>query len=196
MLDVGCGAGAYLSVWQKLGWIAEGVELNEVVANETRKSLGIRMHVGSAETVHLPNEEYDLVTMSHVLEHTFSPTQALVNIRSSLVPKGRILVMVPNFNSIDRMIFNKNWAALDVPRHLYHFAPTTLTALLKKAGFSTIKIGYSAYPTDMIRSIKKKFHLNHQPEPAFYEKLCGLALLVGPTLFGKSSSMWCVAEKT
>jgi 2-polyprenyl-3-methyl-5-hydroxy-6-metoxy-1,4-benzoquinol methylase len=195
MLDVGCGAGAYLSVWRNLGWKTEGVEFNEAVAKRTRKRLGIKVHVGSAETVQLPADEFDLVTMSHVLEHTFSPTQALLNIRGSLVRKGKLLLMVPNFESIDRMLFNENWAALDVPRHLYHFSPSTLSALLSKTGFSTTKIGFSAYPTDLLRSIRKKLHLNHRAEPALYEKICGLALSIVPTLFGRGSSIWCVAEK-
>ena len=49
-----------------------------------------------------------------------------------LRPDGVLLIAVPNVNSLDAQHYRELWAAYDVPRHLYHFAPDTMAQLLKK----------------------------------------------------------------
>ena len=41
---------------------------------------------------------------------------------------------MPNWHSIDRLLFGPHWIGFDPPRHLYVFTKSTLTALLEKAG--------------------------------------------------------------
>jgi hypothetical protein len=53
-----------------------------------------------------------------------------------LKPGGRFLLEVPNFQSPSRMFLRTYWGALDLPRHLYHFSPATLNAVVEKAGLS------------------------------------------------------------
>ena len=47
---------------------------------------------------------------------------------------------VPNAASLDFQLFRDAWYALQVPTHLYHFTPRTLTQLLIAAGFCDVKI--------------------------------------------------------
>jgi hypothetical protein len=46
---------------------------------------------------------------------------------------------LPNPASFDAGYFEEYWAAYDVPRHIYHFTPATITALAAKYGFKLQK---------------------------------------------------------
>ena len=41
-------------------------------------------------------------------------------IKNHLNENGKILIAVPNIDSVDARIFKDNWIAYDAPRHLYH----------------------------------------------------------------------------
>ena len=51
-----------------------------------------------------------------------------------LKPSGVLIVAVPNYTSYDATVYRENWAAYDVPRHLYHFSPASVTQLLLQHG--------------------------------------------------------------
>jgi hypothetical protein len=45
------------------------------------------------------------------------------------------MVALPNSDSFDARHYGKDWAAFDVPRHLWHFSPATFSRFAEKAGF-------------------------------------------------------------
>jgi len=53
---------------------------------------------------------------------------------------GRIIVAVPNLASWAARLFKRDWSALDLPRHLYHFMPSNLLPLLTAAGFRPLHV--------------------------------------------------------
>ena len=90
---------------------------------------GARPHFGAPGT-------FDAITLWHVLEHVHALNETLAQLVSLLKPDGVLLLAVPNVESLDAQHYRENWAAYDVPRHLYHFAPDTMTRLLKKHGLA------------------------------------------------------------
>jgi hypothetical protein len=52
-----------------------------------------------------------------------------------LKKSGALVVVVPNAASPEARLFGPWWLAVDLPRHLYHFTPKTISALMAKAGF-------------------------------------------------------------
>lgn len=106
-LDVGCGAGDNARLLAARGWNVSGITLSD----QERKSaepVCSRVWVHNLEDG-LPNEAngpYDLVILSHVLEHLTSPEVLLRQIRQVLGPTGRIAVAVPNvLNWHQRLLF-------------------------------------------------------------------------------------------
>nr|MCU0391623.1 methyltransferase [Thermoflexibacter sp.] len=47
----------------------------------------------------------------------------------------RLIIAVPNHQSYDAKHYQAHWAAYDVPRHLWHFSPTSLELLAERYDF-------------------------------------------------------------
>jgi hypothetical protein len=73
-----------------------------------------------------------------VLEHVHQLHDYVAMLKSLLVKEGKLFIAVPNYQSKDAAIYNKHWAAYDVPRHLYHFTPMSVQHLLRQHGLRVI----------------------------------------------------------
>jgi SAM-dependent methyltransferase len=138
LLDIGSATGQYLAEMVEAGWEPWGIEPNRDAARRTIERLGIpeeRVFVGSAEDADFPDASFDLVTMSHVLEHLHDPLDVLRKVQRWLRPGGVVRIWLPNFGSAERRVFGRLWLGLDVPRHLTHFTPKTLGLMLERTGF-------------------------------------------------------------
>jgi len=62
----------------------------------------------------------------------------MTHFHSKLRPDGTLFIAVPNCNSFDAQHYKEFWAAYDLPRHLYHFTPTTINHLFHSTGFELI----------------------------------------------------------
>lgn len=143
LLDVGTGAGDYAARMAARGWRVNGIEPSLPAASTAERVAGLppgAIVVGSAETARLPEGAFDLVTMMHVIEHFHDPLEVLCRARQWMAPDARLLIWCPNFASIERRVFGRWWLGLDPPRHLTHFTPETLTAMLEQAGFRVVRI--------------------------------------------------------
>jgi len=59
----------------------------------------------------------------------------LSQLYSKLKTTGKLVIAVPNLKSYDAIYYKAFWAALDVPRHLWHFTDSGLIRLLEVNGF-------------------------------------------------------------
>ncbi|HZT83575.1 MAG TPA: class I SAM-dependent methyltransferase, partial [Gemmataceae bacterium] len=84
---------------------------------------------------------FDRVTMWQSLEHVHDPLAVLRAAHRLLVPGGELLVAVPTIDSLAFRWFGPHWLGLDLPRHLTHFTPGTLGAMLLRAGFTVERVG-------------------------------------------------------
>ena len=140
VLDVGCGNGmvleaisrqAHLELW--------GVEINSAAAAAARAK-GFQIHCGTLKNACLPEGEFDLIRLGHVLEHFPSPRKELRQIRKLLKPGGVIVGETPNTVSLDFKLFGRYWGAMHAPRHLVLFNRGNLEACLRNAAFDDIHV--------------------------------------------------------
>jgi len=137
LLDIGCGSGTFLHLMAALpGVTAAGLDQSPAAAEAIGRRYGLPVTVGDIAGAEFPDGSFDLVTLFHVLEHLPQPAAALAKVRRWLSPGGVVLVQVPNFGSWQRHLLGRRWTGLDIPRHLRHFAPGTLSAMLRQAGFA------------------------------------------------------------
>ena len=133
-LDIGAGTGAFVQYMNKHGWKSSGIEPDEKARNLALTQHQTKLLPAEAFNSLLP-ESFDAVSMWHVLEHVHSLYPYLQHIKKILKPNGLVFIAVPNYTSYDGMKYGANWAAYDVPRHLYHFSPASMKWLLRAAGF-------------------------------------------------------------
>jgi 2-polyprenyl-3-methyl-5-hydroxy-6-metoxy-1,4-benzoquinol methylase len=122
------------------GWSVTGLDVSAAAVATVERKLGVPALLGSLPHPDLERGSFDVITMWHSLEHVHHPLPILQAARELLAPGGKILVAVPNFAGLPFEWFGPSWFALDLPRHLVHFTPNTLIAMLAKAGFASIKI--------------------------------------------------------
>ena len=76
----------------------------------------------------------------HVLEHIPRLKETVGKIKHWLKKDGEVLIAVPNHKSWDAKFYKENWAAYDVPRHLYHFDKNSMSLLLSQHNLEITKI--------------------------------------------------------
>ncbi len=139
LLDVGFGDGATLKLMQDLGWEVEGVDI-DLIAVEQAESQGLAVHLGSLESRNYPDNHFDAVTMSHLVEHVHDPLLLFKESYRILKPTGRLVVATPNSESWGHSLFKAHWLHLDPPRHLHIFNVRSLNALAQRSGFRSAKL--------------------------------------------------------
>ena len=137
-LDVGCGAGAFLTALARAGWTSEGTELSDVAVDRLT-GMGFRIHRGAIEDLQLA-PGYDLAVLSEVLEHLRDPRAALANTAHALRVGGVVYLTTPNFGSLSRRVLGSRWRVIGVPEHLYYFSPGSLRRLLDRVGLRPVRI--------------------------------------------------------
>jgi SAM-dependent methyltransferase len=119
---------------RRQGWKVTGVDLSEAVAARLRNDLGLAVLFGSLPHADLENAQFDVITMWQALEHVHRPLEVLRAARQLLAPGGKLIIAVPNIDSLAFRWFGSAWNGLDLPRHLVHFTPATLRLMLRRAG--------------------------------------------------------------
>lgn len=128
LLDIGAGTGDFLMQAQKQKWDVIGVEPNDQ-AKEQAKKKGVLLET---TTSNLSSNNFDVITMWHVLEHVPDLSAQIKELKRLLKPNGHLIIAVPNFKSYDAEYYNSHWAAYDVPRHLWHFSEKAIENLFQE----------------------------------------------------------------
>ncbi|MCF0075621.1 class I SAM-dependent methyltransferase [Dyadobacter sp. CY261] len=139
LLDIGCGTGAFLGAVKQNGWKTFGTEPDSGAREVASKRVGATVFENIAEDT-LRAQQYDIITMWHVLEHVHKLNETIEWVERQLKPNGRIIIAVPNPQSFDAAKYGRFWAAYDVPRHLYHFTRATMKNLMHRHGLTVKKI--------------------------------------------------------
>ena len=152
ILDIGCGTGEFLNYFKAKGWNTTGIEPNETAREIAIKKHGLNVHF-EAQLDKLKKSSFEVITMWHVLEHVPDLSSRIKQLKSLIKENGILIIAVPNIDSKDAKTYGKFWAALDVPRHLYHFNQSTIKKLFEKFGFElkeTYPMKFDAFYISMI----------------------------------------------
>jgi SAM-dependent methyltransferase len=152
LLDYGCGTGHFLAQARRTGWQVAGLEPNPRARQDAAARVGQPIQEPAALAT-LPPSSFDIITLWHVLEHVHALNETLTQLIGKLTPGGRLLLAVPNPDSLDAQHYRQDWAAYDVPRHLYHFVPATMRQLLARHDLrltQTLPLPLDAYYVSML----------------------------------------------
>ncbi|RFC55865.1 class I SAM-dependent methyltransferase [Brumimicrobium aurantiacum] len=162
LLDIGSGTGHFLKVANDHGFKGTGLEPDADARDFAHKNNHVRSS-DQAELYNIESNSFDVITMWHVLEHVYDLRKDLKRIDEILKSDGRLFIAVPNMNSHDARHYKEDWAAYDVPRHLYHFQKNDISRLMLDFGFDLKKVipmPYDAYYVSMLsEKYKNRFSL-------------------------------------
>ena len=134
LLDYGAGTGYFARAMKRLDWDVTAIEKSEQARQYSKEQFGFEM---------LPVEAlsdcedgcFDVVTMWHVMEHIQNINEFWDELYRILDDNGIAVIALPNSASYDAQKYREHWAAYDVPRHLWHFTPSTVMKFGRKHGF-------------------------------------------------------------
>ncbi len=138
VLEIGSGGGEFSYLLMKKGFDVSAIEPNEGYGNYSKEQYGLNVQIGFAQNLEFAAETFDLITMSHVLEHVDNPTTMLEKLRTWLKPNGILALEVPNVEAVCQSPKSTFHTA-----HLFNFNPETLALLAKKTGFLVIQSALS-----------------------------------------------------
>lgn len=142
LLDIGCANGNLLKSAHAVrpGWELFGSDISDRCKSEVLGLPGVRdFYVG--RKIEYPSR-YNLITMSHVLEHVEDPSAFLRPLSQYLQPAGRLVVLVPavRSNPIDLLIAD----------HCSHLDENSLCRIVTTAGFEIEQLSAEAIPKELV----------------------------------------------
>ncbi|MCK9223613.1 MAG: class I SAM-dependent methyltransferase [Candidatus Muirbacterium halophilum] len=136
-LEIGSNYGFFLAVASANGFNTTGVEINSRCAEFAEKVLNLKIVNENIENVNFPEKKFDVIFMSHVLEHFDNVIDKFKKINSWLKDDGIIVIKVPDFECLESKRDKEKYRGLSVPYHYSHF---TLKTLKKLANIISLKV--------------------------------------------------------
>ncbi len=156
LLDIGCGTGSFLGIIKDHGWNVCGIEPNDKAREMGINSYQIPVY-GEEKIKNFSPESFSAITMWHVLEHVHNLKERINEIYNLLEKNGVAVIAVPNYTSWDAKHYKSNWAAFDVPRHLYHFSPDSIKDLFKEVNLHHVKSYPMKFDSFYVSMLSEKY---------------------------------------
>lgn len=137
ILELGSADGTFLSFFKQHGWSFKGLEFNEYMIQKARTQYGIIPERRDILDIDSGSEQYDIIAMSHVLEHLTDPIKVLRHCKKLLKPCGFLFIELPYSPLLGETTDELLSDYLDTT-HLFNFRPLSLRKLLLKSGFKPI----------------------------------------------------------
>ena len=135
LLDVGCSVGWLVDEARKAGFDAAGIDLD---ANAVRYAKDKGRAVFRASLEDWEHSDYDVITLSHTLEHVPDPIGFLQTCAARLREGGILVISVPCFAGLHPRLFRKLWYGWAPWQHHFHYSQPAFRRLFEKAGLGTI----------------------------------------------------------
>jgi SAM-dependent methyltransferase len=171
VLDIGCGPGVLINQMRSRGWQVRGTERSPSAAQQARDVFHLDVGAVDVDELVAAGATFDAVILWHVAEHLHAPGETVRGIARLLRSGGVLLIAVPNFGSPEASIGRAGWFHLDVPRHLVHFTPSTLAAILDAAGFRPAKFTHLVPEYDLFSFVQTAENRLGLPPNLLYDVL-------------------------
>lgn len=154
VLDIGCGNCHFIKKWSRLNVNCTGIDIFNSDM-ELSNFNNIKLINANFESFTFNKRNiFDIVHISHTLEHFNKPDLALKKINEILKDEGYLIIRIPIFSRIENFIFKKYWLDWDFPRHRFLFSRRNIKQFLKKFNFHTIYMINEINSGNITQSIK------------------------------------------
>lgn len=131
-LEVGFGSGHTLREAHRRGWKVMGTELTQSCVSAAATD-GIPARCTGLPNYPGPDEDFDVVGIYNVIEHTHDPPAYLRRAHALLKPSGLLILRLPDTAD--------NGPPASLLAHLFHFNQSTISTLLQRCDFDVVQFG-------------------------------------------------------
>lgn len=145
LVDIGCGAGAMTKAIKKIfpAFKVYGCDISNTAIKIAKKDpFGVEFSVNDAISTSFKNEEFDIVLIQSVLDHSSSPHKMLREVNRILRKGGRLIISGPLENEpitihgfLSHFKFFRNHRK-ERCGHNFAFSKKSFLKLIKKNGFN------------------------------------------------------------
>lgn len=179
ILDIGCANGGLLSALKDIGFTnLVGLDPSPACVAYTSQTVGIQAYVGSLMSLGADLGKFDVVILSHVLEHVQNLDKAIIQMKGVLKPDGFIYIEVPDANRYQDYNFSP-FQEFNT-EHINHFSLTSLINLFRKNGFEPNHTGHRIIYTgpDMPYPVVQAFfNFSDNIKPLSHDELLRINIL-------------------
>jgi len=154
LLDLGCGSGVLMQAAAEDGWQVSGLDVSQSAAEHVR-SLGFEVYCGVLPEAVYPDQHFDVVAASELLEHVLDPRAIVGEVARILRRGGLFWATTPHGKGLSARLLREGWSAVCPPDHLQLFSRRGMNLLLTEAGFSRVRIAaYGVDPVEIVRGLR------------------------------------------
>jgi 2-polyprenyl-3-methyl-5-hydroxy-6-metoxy-1,4-benzoquinol methylase len=148
LLEIGCGLGGFLKYAKE--YADFDCYANDISPKATRfveEKLNIKTTTGAFVKELYPSQKFDIIFLSHVIEHIPDPIEFVRNLQSVCNPNAIVAIVCPNdasfCSSIKRQILfplrkTHEYGQMHWPMHVNGFTPKSLHYLFTTNGFTSV----------------------------------------------------------
>lgn len=137
VLDVGCGAGVFLSYLKEHDVSARGLEVFPRAVRFCRER---GLDVSDTNLADEPNASYDVIVMFDVLEHLDDPIGLIATARCKLKPGGYLIGYTPNIHSVGYELMGSKQNTLLPFEHVGFFSDKSFAYLAQHTGLTVSSV--------------------------------------------------------
>lgn len=142
--EIGAFDGLLLSLFKKNNNNVFGYELNDDARVYAQKKYNIDLKENFLES----KSKYDIIILSHVIEHFKEPKEILIKIKSMLKKEGFIYIEVPNSPMPEECSYEMLMRYLNT-EHIVNFTMDNLIKFVESANLKVIRSEYNNYNINM-----------------------------------------------
>ena len=157
LLEIGVGAGQSILWFEDEGFDVKGIEPDARNVSMINKKLKKGEVIESSVEEFSTEQVFDVIWMSHVLEHLIEPMNFLKKIKKNLKNDGIFFIEVPN---CEYEVMLKN--SIQKNPHLFHFTTSALSKLVESVGYKILSCDVFR-PATKSEGIRQKIMKNSFP---------------------------------
>lgn len=152
VIDIGCGPGNYLAELADTFAPLHGVEISRehaAIAQQRIGEAGTVCHAPAIEGLKsFPDNYFAGALLRSYLEHEWQARDVLDTLRRKLRREARVVVKIPNYGSLNRIVMGRAWCGFRFPDHVNYFTRRSLVQLIEPIGYCASFPSMRNLPTD------------------------------------------------
>ncbi|HEY0428215.1 MAG TPA: class I SAM-dependent methyltransferase [Pyrinomonadaceae bacterium] len=171
LLDIGFGSAVLMQVARDKGWQPSGLEVS-APAVEHAKKLGFEVFHGDLTEAKYPDNHFDVIAASEIIEHYPEPEVLLREVMRILRPGGLFWATTPSAKGLSYRLTGLDWTVICPPEHLQLFSKKAVRLMFEKAGFSDLKIQTFGFnPLEIINTYRSRLNRKNEAEKTDFNRV-------------------------